>query len=344
MALAVKIPKNVFDSGRKAFKENPSGYQENVELTPGRHVAIITNGRAVQTDKGPQIVFDCKIAGESEQAGGRVSIWFSMLEDRIIYLFKCLALLGYEVDDMDEKMLEEMLNDIKDTRPVVRLTAKQNGEYVNVYIDKKLDDVEATEAGGESAADTDAGGGKAGVKSGAHAKADELVELDRAALKQLVEDEEVDIAIKKSTTEDEIRDAIRAHRKDNPEAEEAKAEEKEEAEDDLAEKTRAELKEILEEEEIDFSVKKATTEEEIIEAIREARAAKEGGKDEKEEAPSQADESVELEIGMGVKAKIKGKMMEAKVVSIDEKKGEVKVKTKDGGLHKVSADDLELKD
>jgi hypothetical protein len=334
--LGLKVPKSVFEKGREAYKTNPNGgFADDVELTPGRHVAIVTGARGVTTDKGNSIVIDCKIAGESEQAGGRVSVWYSLDEERIVHLFRTLTMLGYDVGDLDEKMLVEIMADLKENTPVVRLTAKQKGEYVNVYIDKKLDDVEASDSGGSSAADADAGGGKAGIKKGAHAKADDLEDMDRDALKAVVEEEEVEIAIKKSVSDDAIREAIRTKRSEKP----GKEEKEEKAKDDLDEKDRGELKDIIEEEEIELAVKKATTEDEMRAAIREHRESKAGGT---EPDPKASEQSVEIEIGMSVKAIIKGKKVDAKVVSIDEKKGELKVKTKDGAIHKVTPDDLEL--
>ena len=345
MGIGIKIPANVFKKGQQAYKENPQGEFNDVTLTPGRYAAILTTARAIETSKGPQVVLDCKVAGESEHAGGRVSIWFSLAEDRIVDLFKCLAILGYEVEELDEKLLSDIFDDIKESKHCVRLTCKQNGEYVNVYLDKKLDDLEASAEGGETAADPDVSGGKAGAEDGAHAKADDLEEKTRDELKAIIEEEEVELAVKKSTTEEQMVEAIRAKRSEGGAKKEEQAKE-EPASDGLDDMDRAALKEIVEAEEVDIAIKKSTSEDDIRKAVRAHRESKSAGEPEApaepEGDPSGAEQSVELEVGMAVKAKVKGKMVEAKVVSIDEKKGEVKVKTKDGGVHKVTGDELEL--
>src|SRR6185369_9369905 len=174
MGLGIKIPKGVF----AASKEKLAEFGDNVELPPARYTCILVKGRAVSTDKGPQIVFDLKVAGDSEYAGKKFAIFFALTEDRVVYLFRALTLLGYDVDNLDEAVLEEILNDIASNTPVVRVTSKHTGEYTNYRIDKLLEELSAADAEGgtngvetENAADTQAAGGKAGIKSDAHAKA-----------------------------------------------------------------------------------------------------------------------------------------------------------------------------
>lgn len=151
MALGIKIPKNAFKAGQKSYKEGPKF--NDVELEPGKHVAIVIKLRGVETKNGPSVVMDLKAAGESEQAGGRFSIFYGLDEEHIGYLFGDLAKLGYEVEELDDEQLDEIAEDIAKTKPVVRVTAKKKGEYTNVYIDKVLEDVEASDVETDGEAD-----------------------------------------------------------------------------------------------------------------------------------------------------------------------------------------------
>jgi len=198
MALGIKVPKNVFTAGREKFAEGDDF--NNVELEPGRYTCILKKGRAVETSKGPQIVLDLEVAGDSDKKGGKIGLFFALTEERVVWLFRVLTLLGYEVTELDEAVLEEILNDIAKTTPVVRVTAKNSGEYTNYRIDKLLADLTAADARGggegedETAADEDAGGGKAGIKENAHAKAgkkeaDPPKAAPKAPVKKVVEPE-----------------------------------------------------------------------------------------------------------------------------------------------------------
>jgi hypothetical protein len=176
MALGIKIPKGAFAAGKQKLADGDDF--NNVELEPGRYTCILKKGRAVSTANGPQIVFDMEVAGEADKKGGSISVFFSLNEDRIVWLFRLLALLGYDVDNLDEAMLEEILNDIATNTPVVRVTASQKGDFINYRIDKLMSELTAADARGgaeagetENAADEGAAGGKAGIKPGAHAKA-----------------------------------------------------------------------------------------------------------------------------------------------------------------------------
>lgn len=284
MPLNVKIPKNVFAKARENLANSSDGkYGDDIELSPGRHVAILERIDVLEVKDECKIVLRCKIAGESEQAGGRASVWYTLNEEYGHYALKALQKLGCDVDSIDEKTLEKYCNEISMRKPIIRLTAKQSKEYVNVYFDKVLEDLSAADIGGESSTDVTHGSKTPGMGKNAPAavqekpkkKSDDLDEMDRAALKEVVEQEEVEISIKKTTSEDEIREAIRAHR------------------------------------------------------------ANATGDDVPPEGSSSSEQTVEVEVGMAVKITVKGKKQEGKIVGIDEDAGIVKVKTKDGVVHKI---------
>ena len=302
MGLGIKIPKNVFAKAREDYKSNPGGQMEDVQLEPGRHVCIVIGARGVEAKGTPKFVIDLKVAGESEQAGGRCSLWFELTEERTVHLLRCLTKLGYDVSDIDENGLSEIAEDLKKEKPVVRVTAKQNGEYVNAYLDKKLDDVTAAEVDvptRPAQEEEDAGKDKKDEEPEAEAEAepeaetegedDGLDAMDRNDLKKKLKELDPAFTVLKKHTDDDLRTVIR----------------------------------------------------EKIEAAKDA-GNENGEEAEEEGDPSGAEESVELEVGMQVKCVVKGKDVIGKVVAIDENSGIVKVKDKAGTVHKAPADTVEL--
>jgi hypothetical protein len=234
--LGIKLNKNVFAAGKE--KAKASGEYNDVTLEPGRYVCIIRKARAQEVKGNPKIIFDLEVAGETEKAGGTISVWFDLSEEKIHHLLKTLNKLGYDIDSLDdEETLADMLENIEETTPVVRITAKQGGEYVNYYIDKKLDELTAAEVaaggdgGGETAKDEEASGGKAGIKAdsppakAAAAKATgkktpapepepepepktdrenlamALETMDKKALQEYITDNELEILVKKADKE-----------------------------------------------------------------------------------------------------------------------------------------------
>lgn len=302
--LGVKFNKNVFDAGRQKMEEK--GDYNDVELPPGRYVCVVKKARAQDVKGVAKVIFDLTVAGEAEQAGGRISIWHELSEEKTHYLMKTLDRLGYDVTDLDEDKLAEILADIEANPKVVRVTAKSAGEYTNYYIDKVLDDLsvaDATGGEGESAADPEAAGGKAGVKADAHAKAG-------------------------------------GKKKVEPEPEPEPEPEAEPEADELTELDREALKKIAKVEIPDFKVFKNTEDDAIRAAIRTSRAAA-APEPEAEPEPEPEAEEVELKVGMKVTVTIRGKDIPGAVVkSIDEKAGKVKVLLPDKSLATVGSDQI----
>lgn len=307
--LGIKFNKNVFAAGAAKHAESPSN-QENVELAPGRYTCILRQGRPVEVKGVAKVVFDLTVAGEAEQAGGRISIWTEMSEEKMHQLLKLLDRVGYDISDLDEDKLADILEDLKANPKVVRVTAKVSGDYTNYYIDKVIEDLTVAEASGgasapekEVAADPEAAGGKAGLKPGkgkqepaaepeaevepepepeAEPEADELAELDREMLKKIAKVEATDLKIFKNTTDDAIRDAIRA-----------------------------------------------------------ARAAAAEPVAEETEPEPEPEAEVELAVGMKVTVTIRGKDIPGAIVkSIDEKAGKVKVQLPDKSLATINPDQI----
>ncbi len=364
--LGIKIPKGAFKKGQESYK---SGDPDNVELEPGRYTAIVTGGRGVETKNGPQIVLDIKVP----EAGGKVGQFYSLEEDRIRWLFKDLSKLGYEVDTMDEAMLAEILADIKKNKPVVRLSAKQAGEYVNVRIDKLLEDL--------TAAEVEEGSNNGGEEEVVSEGEEEVVE-DKPKPGSVVKKNAGAAAggkagkAGKPAREASGGDGEEAAEGGGEGGEEA-GEAEEEAGDDLEGLSRIKLKKIISDENLEVKVVRSMSDDDVREAVRAARTASTEGEEEEpaeeeekpkpalkktagkpapkpakeepaeeevvEEEPAAEETEVELKKGMKVAATLGGKLTKGCVITeILEDEGKVKVKAPDNKIYKISPEKLSL--
>jgi hypothetical protein len=155
MGLGIKIPKSALTAGREKFASGDEN--ENIELEPGKYMFQVAKIRAVDTKNGSQLVFDLNLVGEDKK--GKVGVFYALTEDRIVYLFRVLALLGYDVSELDDSMLDEIAADIEANKPVVRVKVSKKDEFINYRIEKLVEDISFL--GGseekESAVDTSAG-------------------------------------------------------------------------------------------------------------------------------------------------------------------------------------------
>src|ERR1700722_9261045 len=142
MPLGIKIPKNTFAAGQQKFAEGNE--YDNIELEPGRHLCQLFDGRGHQGDKGPQIILDIRPIGE-DAPKGKIGIFYNADADHIVWLFKTLSLLGYDISDMDEEKLDSIIEDIKKTKPIVRVKARRNGDYMNYRIDQYCPEISVQE-------------------------------------------------------------------------------------------------------------------------------------------------------------------------------------------------------
>lgn len=159
-------------------------------------------------------------------------------------------------------------------------------------------------------ADDDAGDGDARPRkknAKDSAPVDELDGMSRAELKDIIEEEDLDVRVKASMSDTDIAAAIREargtgeleeeHKKavDKDDDDDDRKKKKEplfDDEDDLDDKDRSELKDIIEEEELEIVVKKADSDDDIREGIREMRKQKTKHKPAKDEENEDPDEDV----------------------------------------------------
>lgn len=292
MALGVKIPKQAFAQARQEFADGETGFQ-NVELDPGRYVGIAKKLRGVDTKNGPSIILDVKITGESEFAGKTAPIFFSTESDRMKWLLQALDRMGYDVSEFDNQVLEEVAEDIKKNTPVIRLTAKKSGDYVNLYVDKALPDLAAAD-------------------------------LEEVANGEAEEDDEPKKKVKKKAAVEAEEDEVEAEAEEDDEETE---EDEDEDEDEPPKKKVA-------------GAGAGKVPKKPLKSVK--KAAEEDDEETEEDEPSGGDDEVELTVGMKVTSVKKTWKGAAKILSVDEDAGTVRVKTAEGKLFKVGVDAIEL--
>jgi hypothetical protein len=151
MGLGIKIPRNALSAGREAFQNNPNG-GDNVQLDPGEYLGLIKGIKGVETAKGAQIVCDIAVGGEdvdSSIKGGTVSLWFSFEEERVVFLFKFLALLGYQdkIEDLEASDLDEIAAELPGRNVIVKFRATEKDGYTNIRLKKVMEDLTPDEIG-----------------------------------------------------------------------------------------------------------------------------------------------------------------------------------------------------
>jgi hypothetical protein len=144
MGLGIKIPKGAFDKGREAYASGDD--YNNVTLPRGRYICAITGAKAKEIKGEPKVILEATVGKEHEEfSGGKVAMFFTLDEEKSVHLFRALAKLGFEVDDLDEKSLEVILNKLEKTNPVVRISAEPKGEFTNYKIADLQEDLTAAE-------------------------------------------------------------------------------------------------------------------------------------------------------------------------------------------------------
>ena len=209
MGFGIKIPKNALKQGAKQAKSDSSN---DVELEPGSYTAAVMRIRGVNTGNGPQIVADLKVGGEGledHQQGGNVSLWFSLEENRILWLFKFLLMLGYEVDDDPTQAdIEEAAEDVENTQPIVRLQAKQSGDYINYKADKLLEELSYEDLFGDEEEEDDEEEEEEGEED---ADPHGVLDMTRMQMKKFIVKNDMDIKVLKSMKDKDLAQAIIAH-------------------------------------------------------------------------------------------------------------------------------------
>jgi hypothetical protein len=199
--LGLKIPKGAFKRAKEALSDD---FNELV-IDPGQYNAQVVDVRTHDGDKGQQVIIDIFVPEGNEGRGGKQGMFYSMDDDRLKWLIKDLRKLGYDASE-SEAHIEATLETLQNDKPTIRCKVRMKDGYQNISIVKLL-----ASDGNESAADTDALGGKAGmaeaiqaaVKTSAKAGAAKAAAAKAAAKAAPAEEEISDVD---APAEEEISD------------------------------------------------------------------------------------------------------------------------------------------
>lgn len=132
-------------------KAKAGGGSQGTTLSPGKHVCRITDCKIVDTAKGPAIVMEfTEIQGD--EIGEKGTRWHNTeTDEQLGHLLGDLRKLGVDTDALEPEELPELCANIAQTAPTVRINIKENGQYMNVYLDKLIEVDESTLAATEEA-------------------------------------------------------------------------------------------------------------------------------------------------------------------------------------------------
>lgn len=295
-------------SGRKLWKEGLAE-RENVgngfgEFDDGKYRAKVVKAfTAMSNNSGrPQNVLGYKfVAGEYK---GQTKYHYQGLDNKvgIGIALETLKKLGYDIEDIDE--LDDTDRQIQKDQPEIEIRLLTKGDYQNVAVVGLVDSAES-----DSEEDDDA----------------DVEEKPKPRKGKTAESDD--------DTEDEDEDSEKGDKDDEGDSEESDDDEDEDKEDD------EESEDEDEDEEKKPKAKKGKDKKSKSEDEEDKDEADEEDEDEEKE-DGESDEVV-LEVGMKLKVKIDDESVKAKIVKVDEKAREVRVKLADGSKVTISVDDIE---
>jgi hypothetical protein len=176
----------------------------NITLEPGRYNGWVKALRAVDTKNGKQIVIDIQVPEANDGRGGKIALFYSLEEDRLVWLLRVLTTLGYDVEAFDGDMLDEIAEDLEKNNPVVRIKASVKGDNTNYRVEQLLEgqtkaDISTNSESEDAKDSTNAKGAKgmsdsapAGAKKASKAKAKTEPEPEPEVEEESVEEETVE--------------------------------------------------------------------------------------------------------------------------------------------------------
>jgi len=128
-----------WDQARERAKTTP-GFSS--DIPDGRYRATLTGAEIGESQSSSrlQVAWEYCVT-EGESAGKFVRDYDGLeTEENMVWLFRKLATLGYDVDALELSELDQVLKDVIGRKVVLQLRLKTKGDYQNVYIDKLLDE------------------------------------------------------------------------------------------------------------------------------------------------------------------------------------------------------------
>lgn len=134
--MGIKIPRGAFAAGKKAFEEGDDFTE--LEIDPGKYKAQLMDAKAQKVGKETKIIISFRVPEVDKKA--TKGIFYSIQEEYIKFLFKDLALLGVDIDALDEDDLEPLLKKLKKDKPWVMVKVVAKDEFTNLRLVKLLED------------------------------------------------------------------------------------------------------------------------------------------------------------------------------------------------------------
>lgn len=134
----VKGLNEAWGNAQTAAKES-RGFTNDIE--DGKYFARLVGAEVgeSQTSQRVQISWQYAIA-EGEHQGKLLRDYDGLeTEQNLTFVLRKLDTLGYDIEDMNAKDLEDVLADIVKSRPLVRIRVKTKGEYQNIYLDQLIE-------------------------------------------------------------------------------------------------------------------------------------------------------------------------------------------------------------
>lgn len=115
-----------------------------VNVPPDFYICRLTDGTIREAGSNDELHMVLQFTVlEGEQTGEQIPLWDNIQNpERLVYAMRDLRRLNVDTDEMDITDIEEVLKQLIESAPVVRLKVAQNGEYTNVYINKVIEDYE----------------------------------------------------------------------------------------------------------------------------------------------------------------------------------------------------------
>lgn len=162
-AAVKKVGNDAWEQGKSNVKSGGSYEQQPID--DGTYVATVESGRT-GTDKNgnPYVAFDFKVL-RGEFQGVRLNKFHSIAEKGRRTLEQALGslltdvsrLASQDVADIQPEDVETLVSDLNDENPVVQIAvvnSEYNGNnYINVYVNKRLEDSDAPAIGSSDDSD-----------------------------------------------------------------------------------------------------------------------------------------------------------------------------------------------
>lgn len=190
----LKAANAAWASAKSAAAEQRSG--RFTEFEDGRYMMRLVDGKVTESQSSGRLQVQWDFKFEEGEYEGQSKYDYSGLESEqnLKYLAVRLVQLGYEAPDSLEE-IEDVLADIRRSKPLCRVRLKTKGEFQNVYLDKVFppsgEDIEEQEDAAPAPADEET--------EEAETEAEETEEVE-AEVEEEVEEEEV--------AEDEADDSV----------------------------------------------------------------------------------------------------------------------------------------